>query len=193
MRASLQQHNRPPAGSHPAGRRVAAFTLMELMVVIALIAIMTAVIVPEMKGTFEDALLRSTARDLVSAVELANSRAVSGNQSHRLRIDSRSHQFTIEKQVPNGSPDEFIPLEDVIGCQGKLDERIVIESRERQTSDERERPDANLSSSPDGILFQSDGTAEARDLVLEDRTGHFLTLRINPITSRVRILAGKQE
>src|ERR1022692_2607980 len=32
------------------------FTLIELMVVIVLIAVMTAMIIPEMKGTFEDAL-----------------------------------------------------------------------------------------------------------------------------------------
>ena len=37
-----------------------AFTLIELMVVMVLIGIMTAVILPEMKGTYEDALLRST-------------------------------------------------------------------------------------------------------------------------------------
>jgi prepilin-type N-terminal cleavage/methylation domain-containing protein len=41
-----------------------AFTLIELMVVIVLIGIMTAMIIPEMKGTFEEALLRSTAREL---------------------------------------------------------------------------------------------------------------------------------
>ena len=37
-----------------------AFTLMELVVVVVIIGIMTALIIPEMKGTFEDALLRST-------------------------------------------------------------------------------------------------------------------------------------
>src|ERR1044071_3971705 len=35
------------------------FTMIELMVVVVLIAIMAAAIVPQMKGTFDDALLRS--------------------------------------------------------------------------------------------------------------------------------------
>ena len=40
-----------------------AFTLIELMVVIVIIGIMTAMMIPEMKGTFQDALLRSTSRE----------------------------------------------------------------------------------------------------------------------------------
>ena len=37
-----------------------AFTLIELMLVCLLIAILTAIIIPEMKGTYQDALLRSS-------------------------------------------------------------------------------------------------------------------------------------
>ena len=47
-----------------------AFTLIEMMTVLVLIGIMIAMIIPEMKGTFEDALLRSTSRDLVSVCVL---------------------------------------------------------------------------------------------------------------------------
>src|SRR6266702_4217495 len=39
-----------------------AFTLMELLVVCLLIAVMAAIIVPEMRSSFEDALLRSSGR-----------------------------------------------------------------------------------------------------------------------------------
>ena len=66
---------------------LAAFTLIELMVVMVLIGIMTAMILPEMKGTYEDALLRSTSRELVSVCSLASSHAVSVNQAYRLRLD----------------------------------------------------------------------------------------------------------
>src|SRR5690349_11843034 len=47
-----------------------AFTLMELMVVVVLIGILSAVIIPEMRGTYEEAVLRSTSRELVNAFNI---------------------------------------------------------------------------------------------------------------------------
>src|SRR5690242_12073923 len=55
-------------------RACSAFTLLEIMVVLVLIGILTALILPEMRGTYEDALLRSTSRQLVNAFNLAYSR-----------------------------------------------------------------------------------------------------------------------
>ena len=38
------------------------------------------------------------------------------------------------------------------------------------------------------IVFYPDGTADAREIRLEDRQGFRLALRINPTTARVRIV-----
>jgi len=40
----------------------------------------------------------------------------------------------------------------------------------------------------DGITFYPDGTADASEIVLRDRDGFRLALRINPVTARVRII-----
>ena len=38
------------------------------------------------------------------------------------------------------------------------------------------------------IFFYPDGTADASEIVLRDRDGFRLALRINPVTARVRII-----
>jgi hypothetical protein len=40
----------------------------------------------------------------------------------------------------------------------------------------------------DSVAFNPDGTADSREIVLRDRTGFRLGLRVNPTTARVEIL-----
>ena len=107
-----------------------AFTLIELMVVIAVIGIAGVMIVPEMKGAYQDALLRAACRELVDTFQLAYSRAVSLNVDHRVRIDEGSHRYVIEAADPRSAPrSEFHPLKGFAGCEGKLDRRVSVRLR----------------------------------------------------------------
>lgn len=174
------------------------FTLVELMVVIVLIGIMTAMIIPEMKGTYEDVLLRSTSRELVGVFGVAGSRAVGVNQVLQVRLDRKTGRYAIERRVRDGARgSRFVPARDVPGGAGKLDTRISIQIRgpgEGQadaSGDEafqlgESRHQAQ--ESDDAIVFYPDGTADAREIVLRDREGFRLALRVNPVTARVHIV-----
>src|SRR4051812_32973537 len=111
----------PPSGPEPL-RRAGAFSLIELLVVVILIGIMTALIIPEMKGTYQDALLRSTARKLVDVFGLAGSRAITMGQLHRVRPDRQRHRYLIERNVRDretgGSRSD---ARDITGGDGELD------------------------------------------------------------------------
>jgi len=175
-----------------------AFTLIELMVVMVLIGIMTAMILPEMKGTYEDALLRSTSRELVSVCGLASSHAVSVNQAHRLRLDRKTGHYLIERRGSDHRPEgRFVAAREVAGGEGELDTRISIEIHKigddapepaEQESSQARGSSAPLERQEDGITFYPDGTADASEIVLRDRDGFRLALRINPVTARVRII-----
>ncbi len=175
-----------------------AFTLVELMVVVALIAIMTALIVPEMKGTFEDELLRSTGRELINVFNLACSRAVSFNQSHRVRLNWKTGRYFVERPILEDGREVFVPLRDVPGSDGKLDTRIAILTRQSAESGLAESPSSEAPEAPatvegatatdEVITFYPDGTADEDAIVLRDRDGFRLALRINPITARVRVI-----
>ncbi|HYT59169.1 MAG TPA: prepilin-type N-terminal cleavage/methylation domain-containing protein [Haliangiales bacterium] len=174
------------------------FSLIELMVVLVLIGIMTALIVPEMRGTYEEALLRATTRQMVDVFSLASSRAISLNQPHRVRFDRNAGRYFIERASQEGEQGSgFVRARDIPGGKGELDGRISMEIR---------KPDEALSSGSDpgmsspleddlrvrdkdeSIAFYADGTADAAEVVLRDRDGFRLALRINPVTARVHIV-----
>ncbi len=173
------------------------FTLIELMVVLVLIGIMTAMIIPEMRGTYEDAVLRSGSRELINVFNMAYSRAVTLNQLQRVRLDPGSGRYVMERRVRAGLGESgFAPVRDVPGGEGKIDARISMELH---------RPVEGLSDGADqgaptasgddtavqdqAISFYPDGTADAGEVLLQDRDGFRLALRINPITARVSIVA----
>jgi type II secretion system protein H len=176
-------------------RGQSGFSLVELMVVLLLIGIMTALIVPQMKGTYEGALLRSTARKFTSAMALAYSQSVTAHRPHRFRIDSQSGRFHVERRGQRGE-EAFLPLREFAGGEGEFDTRISIEVRkpgEEEAGEEPGRlaPRLNfeaVSSHSHTILFHPDGTAERAEIILKDRQGFGLALRVNPVTGRVKIV-----
>jgi prepilin-type N-terminal cleavage/methylation domain-containing protein len=197
-----------------------AFTLIELMVVIVVIGILTAALLPEMRGSYEDALLRSTSRELINVCHLAYSRAVSLNQAHRVQLDERTGHYLIEKRIRESDQGgDFVAVKDIPGCEGKLDTRINIQIREAaeepapgapsrgpdetgatSAQETTSAPATQETAAPppvesgallnlnQGIIFNPDGTADAREIRLRDREGFRLSLRINPITARIRIV-----
>jgi type II secretion system protein H len=177
----------------------AGFTLLELMVVCVLIGIMTAMILPEMKGTYEEALLRSNARKLISVFQLASSRAIATRELHRVRLDPKEHRYRLERMARPGEMEKgYVAARDAVGGDGTLDSRITVELRGSRTADEDEDSGELASAAgwaeeqdPEetgGIGFYPDGTADGCDVVLRDRQGFSLVLRVNAVTARVQLL-----
>jgi len=186
----------PKRGQGDVG--VFGFTLIELMVVIVLIGILSAMIIPEMRGTYEEARLRSTSRQLVDLCHLAYSRAVSMQLEHHIVLDPINGKFVLEKREVRTTPRRnFVPADDVSGSKGELDTRIGIKFH-RRTEDMSGDAGAETtsrtvaeSSDPGGrvvIGFYPDGTADPAEIQLRDRQGFGLLLKISPVTARVRIL-----
>ncbi len=188
-----------PSNNHA---RPAAFTLVEMLIVVVIVGIMSLAITAEMRGTFQDELLRATSRDLVSAFNLASSRAISVNRPYRIRSARFKPRYFLERSRRGGR--EFFAAKDTASGTGKLDSRIAIKLMEPGISapDDAGQPAADMPSeqpsvptafSEDAVTFYPDGTADRCELQLTDKDGYKLEMRVNPVTSRIQVKAlGRQ-
>ncbi len=173
----------------PTLRQPSAFTLMELMVVIALMAILSAAIVPEMRGSFEDAVLRASARQMIDLCNVANSRAVALGQIHRIRYDRSSRHLIVETHPQRESRSAtFRPVRDLQGSSARLDPRINLSIRTGISSPGSVEPFSGPVPDADTITFYPDGTADPAEMDLSDRGGGRLGLKLNPVTARIQKL-----
>ena len=75
------------------------YTLVELMVVIVLIGILSAAILPQFGGTYDEARLRAASREIVALCHLGHSQAVTTGREHRVRVDAARGRLRLEEKV----------------------------------------------------------------------------------------------
>lgn len=88
-----------------AGSGVSGFTLLETIVVVAIIGILTVVFWPNVQNSFEIRGLDNDGRDILTSLQLAKWKAVSTRYSHRLRFaqDAAGWTYRIEMEKPTGT------------------------------------------------------------------------------------------
>ena len=173
------------------------------MVVITLIAILSALILPEMRGGLEDTQLRSASRKWMEVLGLAGSRAVAGNEHLRVHFDKSLGRYQLERQTGRGhgrGQGRFVPLTDSSAFSGEIDPRISVSIRPlpaRSMSKPVEgmpgngspeaRPGRDAGRPPTAVHFFPDGTCDGVEVELRDPSDHRIVLRLNPVTARVTV------
>jgi type II secretion system protein H len=82
---------------HCSGRR-AAFTLLELVLVLLVITIAVGIAAPSLRGWSRGSKMRDTADQLVTLARLARTQAASTAQLHRLTLDARNNRAVVQIQ-----------------------------------------------------------------------------------------------
>lgn len=191
----------------PPRNRAAGFTLLEVIVVVALIALLTVFTLPQISSVFK-ASLRTAAREVASTSKEAYNAAVMTGRVHRMVFDLNKHEYWVE----SGPTDLMLDTEE---------SKALEERRRKFGKDDDEKPNNPFSldktitrkkvSLPRGVEFvdietekdkapQTEGLAythyfphglsEQTLIHLQDTSNHRITLHVAPLLGRTRMIEG---
>lgn len=143
-------------------REVRGFTLLELMVVLAIAALIASITLPNLRlpGFATDAA--NAARQVASGLADARQAAIFSNAESRLILDLENKTFSVDA----GPAVRLSGIENLTLLTAERD--ILAENR--------------------GVIrFYPDGSAGGGEISIEDRTGAKAKLRINWLTGRISL------
>ncbi|MGQ9729676.1 MAG: GspH/FimT family pseudopilin [Candidatus Zipacnadales bacterium] len=187
-------------------RPQAAFTLLELMVVLMILVLLSALAAPSFRRQYHEAKLNSAARDIVALMQYARSQAIVEGTTYRLNIDRDAKRMWVTYYQPEtdeqaGTPDNeprFIVDESVLGATRELPDEITL--RELQLGDEAlsqlsEETLQELGTThrlnEEGtpyIAFLPDGTTDGARLLIENEYEDRYVIALDAITGRTEVL-----
>jgi type II secretion system protein H len=193
-----------------AGRaRDAAFTLLEILSVVAIFALLAGLVLPNFSG-MQARNLRHQARRLVAQLELARQRAIVTGTPHRVFIDIDGGAYRIESLTAEDEGEE--EADDLAGAAQALgpDGRIEVDltppraeeldfhplagSQGRFTPLDESMHFAGVETTGGWVDrgetfvgFERDGSADGTTIVIEHESGMSATLEVLPLADTVRV------
>jgi type II secretion system protein H len=147
-----------------------AFTLLELILILALLAVVTSLSAPSLSRFFRGRMLDSQARQLLSLTRAGQSRAISDGFPVLLWIDSPQREYGVQLEI--ASQTGLSQDTDTKAEQFAFDSTVQIEAMNAS-------PVSLNGRSVSAIRFLPDGTADETSptsVRLESRTGDVLWL-----------------
>lgn len=106
MRAMVRQ---------PAGRRCAAFTLLEVTIVVFIIAVTASIALPRYDRSLARFRADAAAKRVQLDLELTRKLAITASRQHRFRLITGTNKYIIEKSSDGGTTWTSVPHVDLPG------------------------------------------------------------------------------
>jgi len=160
------------------------FTLLELLVVVLIIGLISALVMPRLAASLPGVQLKSTARAVAASLRYARSQAVFESTPYMAILDNRQKLLAVE------------PLEKAIDAAESDRLRIIVDGSKFQKvyefPDEVEFAGSNTSDADEGrdlfpILFFPGGDSTGGTIVLKNVRQKQYTVTVDPITGAVEI------
>jgi len=155
-------------------------TLMELIIVMAIIALGAVLMVPNIAGWIPHYRLRSATRDVVSTLRVAQMKAVARNMDHRVTFDPGEGSYFIMRRTTAGMNNWVkITVSDEVAA-GADDAKQFLPTGVQFDS-------VNFPTAVNNPEFYPNSTASGGNVVLKNSKGTLKTIIVAPTTGRIRI------
>ena len=188
--------------------RIGGFTLIEILAVVAILALVAAFVVPNLAG-FRMRALRGEATQLAAHLELARQRAIMTGIPHRVWLELDQSEYRLEwlaqdpeqaERVEDAPPEKELdlngntpldlaappaPLLDYQPIPGNFGRLQVV--ADPFYFEAVQTPEGRIERGEVTVGFARDGTADQTEIYLQDAQGDQIALDVQPLDDRVRI------
>jgi len=173
-------------------RRLRAFTLVELLVVVAIIAVAGGAGIGLYGGTSERFKLEKTARNFLITAKYARIMAIEKQREYKIQLDSENGGFALSSIEWNQSTEEFeqTVVNDYYCKPVEFDGNIRFENVKVAADYQTEETDDQEAET--SIVFRPDGSADAVVVQIGNGRTHY-TISISPATGKAKIQFGELE
>ena len=161
------------------------FTLVELIVVVAVVSVLAGMIAPRIYGRRGSARLRESSRRFLATARYARDFAATRRSKCRLTIDTKEQGYTLTRQKDaEHNPNEFVPLEASLARPQRLPDGLRFGSL-------RIEPGPGMTEHGTGhyIDFDPTGRADAAVIEITDGPGVYSVL-VMSCTGRAKLVEG---
>ncbi len=152
-------------GRRPFGIGAGGFTLLELLAVMALMALLMGLVLPAMHRTYKREQNRSALRQLAVTLRSARSLAATHHQRVRVFLDAKTLRYRLEGSTLGG----------VLTGMDLVESRLVWQDMEKRHG---------------YVAFYGDGSSSGGYLGLVEPGGRRQVVRVETITGKVILRAG---
>ncbi len=164
-------------------RENGGFTLVEMVVVVAIIGLILASVAIRFDSLTVSARLRASAREIASTIGLAHSQACSTGRAQTMVFDTDNQQYWIESSAGEEQDGQWLPRKRTLYRDITFED---IQVGEEMYGGGERRGTLSIEISPLGIT-------SACMVHLEAEGGTQITLEVCPLTGMVRFYDGYKE
>lgn len=168
--------------------RCTGFTLFELLVVLVVISLMSAMVIPRLSGHLDSLKLKTAAKKVTAALRYARNKATTEKvfvisrfeiEAHRLVVSADSNwQHPVMLNNKLSIPEDEIPTEeDVYPLPGG-----ISFSRENENINTATHEDQNIT-----IVFFPNGSSNGGEVIVSNEKGRQFKIEIDSITGSAGI------
>lgn len=163
-------------------RRPAGFTLLELLIVIAVLSLTMALVVPRLPSS-DSSALKGSATALAATLRYLGESAITSKSCYRLHLDISGNSIRITRRLPGGYE---VPPDDRLLARKILAGQVIITDVETSRL-------GKVSEGEVLIDFNAAGLSEYLTIHLRTAQGRETTVVGFPGSGKVKILDGYQE